>query len=87
MPSQYQAIELQSEEADAFFERGKNGWYEPCGLFYIREGEKFIGIDNTTREAWTEEFEDFDSCLAWLYRKRMSKKFRRIYGKTGKVRT
>lgn len=39
---------------------------EPRGLFYGEEGGLFIGIDNTTGDAWTEEFKDFKDCVKWL---------------------
>ena len=45
---------------------GTGGRYEPLGLFYLEEQEQFIGIDNSTGDAWTEEFPDKNSCLRWL---------------------
>lgn len=45
---------------------GTGGRYEPLGLFYLEEQEKFVGIDNSTGDAWTEEFPDKYSCLRWL---------------------
>ena len=47
---------------------GTGGRYEPLGLFYLEEREKFVGIDNSTGDAWTEEFLDKESCLRWLSR-------------------
>lgn len=41
---------------------------EPRGLFYGEEGGLFIGIDNTTGDAWTEEFKDLNDCVKWLER-------------------
>ncbi|WP_191397094.1 hypothetical protein [Flavonifractor sp. An306] len=43
---------------------GRN--YRPLGRFYLREGRRFIGIDNSTGNAWTEEFPDLKLCIAWL---------------------
>ena len=40
--------------------------YEPLGLFYLEEREQFVGIDNSTGDAWTEEFADKEGCLRWL---------------------
>lgn len=40
--------------------------YTPLGLFYLEEDRKFVGIDNSDGNAWTEEFQDKDSCLRWL---------------------
>ena len=42
------------------------GRYEPLGLFYLEEREQFVGIDNSTGDAWTEEFADKEGCLRWL---------------------
>lgn len=42
--------------------------YQPLGLFYLQEGDKFVGIDNSDGNAWTEEFLDKESCLRWLRR-------------------
>jgi len=43
---------------------------EPKGLFFCRvqegKGKPFIGIDNTTGDAWTEEFSSAPECLRWL---------------------
>jgi len=39
---------------------------KPLGLFYLLDGERCIGIDNTTGNAWTEEFTDLQQCKDWL---------------------
>lgn len=50
------------EEATAIIENRK-----PLGLFAERlEGGKCVGIDNTTGNAWTEEFDDEAACSGWL---------------------
>jgi hypothetical protein len=38
----------------------------PVGRFYTKEGELFIGIDNSTGDAWTEEFKTKASCFKWI---------------------
>lgn len=48
---------------------GTGGKYEPLGLFFLQEGDKFVGIDNSDGNAWTEEFPNKESCLRWLWRK------------------
>ncbi|MBW8347931.1 hypothetical protein K0H71_00550 [Bacillus sp. IITD106] len=41
----------------------------PLGLFYVKENDgTFTGIDNSDGNAWVEEFEKLDVCLAWLRR-------------------
>jgi hypothetical protein len=39
---------------------------EPLGLFLTIEDKKFIAIDNSTGNEWTEEFKDIYKCLDWL---------------------
>ena len=39
---------------------------EPRGLFYLDAGKSFVGIDNSTGHAWTEEFGTKAECLEWL---------------------
>lgn len=38
----------------------------PIGRFYQKDGDLYIGIDNTTGDAWVEEFATLGYCLAWL---------------------
>ena len=40
----------------------------PRGLFIEEGKEKYIGIDNSTGDAWTEEFISRPACIAWLNR-------------------
>lgn len=41
---------------------------EPIGIFYEvdRDRDVFVGIDNSTGEAWVEEFETRGECWDWL---------------------
>lgn len=39
---------------------------KPLGLFVKDTGIEVIGIDNSTGDAWTEEFPDLGECLRWL---------------------
>ena len=39
---------------------------KPLGLFYSKEGSSFIAVDNSTGEAWTEEFENLKDCINFL---------------------
>lgn len=36
------------------------------GRFVEEDGATYIGIDNTTGDAWVEEFPDLLECLMWL---------------------
>ena len=40
--------------------------YRPTGLFLCHEGKWWIAVDNTTGEAWTEEFLWKWQALCWL---------------------
>lgn len=55
------------------------GRYSPLGLFYLKEGAQYIGIDNSSGNAWTEEFSDLAACLMWL-REGACPPFRRVTG-------
>ena len=39
---------------------------QPLGLFYTIIGGLYIGIDNSTGEAWTETFSNLKKCKQWL---------------------
>src|SRR5699024_9006537 len=36
------------------------------GLYYREDGDVVVGVDNSTNEAWTEEFDHVVKCKAWL---------------------
>lgn len=36
------------------------------GLFLSFEGKRIYGIDNSTADAWTEEFDTVDKAIIWL---------------------
>ncbi|MBS6355418.1 hypothetical protein [Oscillibacter sp.] len=56
-----------AEAADLLALGYETGRYEPLGLFYQQEdGGAWVGIDNSTGHAWTEEFETQAECLEWL---------------------
>lgn len=40
--------------------------YKPRGLFYFEEDKVWIGIDNSTGDAFVEEFESKEQCIRWL---------------------
>ena len=40
---------------------------EPLGWFYAREGRRlYVGVDNSTGDAWTEDFRTLRHCKRWL---------------------
>ena len=54
-------IKITPEQAERIIETR-----DPLGLFYVRSGGIYIGIDNTTGHAWTEEFPNLRQCKRWL---------------------
>lgn len=40
--------------------------FEPLGLFYLESNGRFVAIDNSSGEAFIEEFNDEEGCLQWL---------------------
>lgn len=41
---------------------------EPRGLFYTIENDIYVGIDNLSGDAWTEDFKTLKQCKRWLLR-------------------
>ena len=54
----------QKEAIEIIEHRGRRG------LFVQEDGGTYIGIDNSTGDAWVEEFPDLLECLMWLADKR-----------------
>jgi hypothetical protein len=54
--------EITQEEATRIIETR-----EPIGQFFLRDNSLYIGIDNQTEDAWTEEFNTREECFRWLY--------------------
>ena len=52
---------ISSELADQIIDE-----HQPEGLFYLQKGEIFIGIDNSTGDAWVEEFGSIAEVVSWL---------------------
>ena len=42
----------------------------PRGIFYLIEGDIYVGIDNRTGDVWTEEFNTMKQCRKWLAKER-----------------
>lgn len=54
-------IEVTKEKADSIIDTRK-----PEGLFYIKDDEAYVGIDNSGGNAFVEEFKTKEKCFAWL---------------------
>lgn len=55
--------EINNKEANAII---CNPSKADSGLFLHKDENFYVGIDNTTHEAWTEEFETREQCIHWL---------------------
>ena len=53
--------EISREDADGIIESR-----HPYGLFFLKEGDVYVGIDNSDGNAWTEDFPVKRKCLEWL---------------------
>ncbi len=40
--------------------------YAPCGRFLARDGCKWVAVDNSTGDAWTEKFRWKRQAIHWL---------------------
>ena len=63
--------EITTADFDALMGSEKPGAFHdsslaPIGLFFLRDVDTIIGIDNSTSHAWVEEFKDLDICKRWL---------------------
>ena len=52
---------ITQEEATKIIEERK-----PLGLFYLKNGNVYVGIDNSYGDAWTDDFKSLASCKRWL---------------------
>jgi len=63
----FKIFKVPSEEADRIIDTR-----EPLGLFYTiseRNGKKvYVGIDNSSGDAWCEDFKSLSGCKSWLLR-------------------
>ena len=37
-----------------------------CSLIYCKDGNKYVGVDNTTNDCWVEEFDNEKDVRRWL---------------------
>ena len=62
-------VEITVDELDALLKSGsENGEHSPRGLFFAVEERTYIGVDNTTGEAWVQGFTSLRGCIKWLLR-------------------
>ncbi|MGL4573011.1 MAG: hypothetical protein ACRCVJ_18370 [Clostridium sp.] len=53
--------EITSKEAETIIETRK-----PLGLFWLKENGWYVAIDNSTGDAWTEDFRTERECIDYL---------------------
>lgn len=62
-----QVTKLSNQEVNDLLKSGEEtGKYAPLGLFFAYDAGKYIGIDNSTGNAWVEDFNDLETCFSWL---------------------
>ena len=52
---------IKPEQADSIIDSR-----QPMGFFYVLDAGVYVGIDNSTGNAWTEEFQSLRKCKKWL---------------------
>ena len=45
---------------------GREGAFEPRGIFYIKDGDEIVAVDNRDGCAFTEEFNTLEDAVKWL---------------------
>lgn len=60
-------MEITEEVARQILESGEgDGKYRPYGLFWSKEDDKYVGLDNSDGCCWVEEFRTKRACIKWL---------------------
>lgn len=57
---------LTKKQAIALLDSGQNGEYSPIGRYWYKDDNSFIAIDNSTGNAWVEEFKTLRVCFEYL---------------------
>lgn len=55
-----------SKILDSQIHYGSGDCYYPFGKFWLKDGDVYIGVDNSRGEAFTEEFKSKKAVLNWL---------------------
>lgn len=58
-------LEITSQDATRIIQ---NPYEAGEQLYWLKDGDKYVGIDNSTHDAWTEEFDTKQDCIRWLRR-------------------
>lgn len=58
--NQDKIIQITSDEAKEIIDKRV-----PLGKFYLIDGDKYVGIDNSSGDAWTEEFDSYEEMRDW----------------------
>jgi len=57
-------MKIQIMDADAITEVIETR--QPPGLFLCREGRRWVAVDNSTGDAWTDDFRSKCQAIRWL---------------------
>lgn len=59
---------VRTQFIDKITDNYTNGKYEPLGLYYAydEKANRYIGCDNSSGDAWVEEFIFESECVRWL---------------------
>ena len=58
--------EVINKVIDSVTAQGKYGAPYELMYFYDEKDNKYIGCDNTTGDAWVEDFDTYEECVNWL---------------------
>lgn len=59
--------QITQQEVNEIFDNGfETGKYKPLGYYYVESDGTYMGIDNSTGNAWVEDFDNLADCIAWL---------------------
>lgn len=61
--------EVISKVIDSMTSQGKFGEPHELMYFYDDKSKKYVGCDNTTGDAWIEDFDTYEECVNWLLEK------------------
>ena len=64
--TQLHATEIDENEFDRLFDAWEGGHKAPHGIWYIDDGDFYVGIDNYDGDFWVEQFGLLDDCIDWL---------------------
>ena len=67
-PPVVEIVEVEPEFSEIDVELANQMWSNnvPVGKFYLRNQDKYIALDNTSGELWSEEFSSYEKMESWF---------------------